>query len=50
MKGRTKIAIIVLPLFLILLVSYVIDFKPLHYSGSYTACTIEGDTVRWSLI
>lgn len=45
MKRRTKIAIIVLPLFLILLVTYVICFKPLHYSGSYTACTIEGDTV-----
>lgn len=45
MKRRTKIAIIVLPLFLILLVTYVIFFKPLRYSGSYTACTIEGDTV-----
>lgn len=45
MKRRTRIAIIVLPLFLILLVTYVIYFKPLHYSGSYTACTIDGDTV-----
>ena len=44
-KRRTKIALIVLPLVLILLITCIIYFKPLHYSGSCTACTVEGDTI-----
>lgn len=46
MKRRTKIAIIVLPLVLILLAVCIVYFRPLRYSGSYTACTLEGDTIQ----
>lgn len=46
MKRGTKIAIITLPLVLILVVGCIIYFRPLRYSGSYTACTLEGDTIQ----
>lgn len=46
MTGRTRIAIIVLPLVLILVIACIVYFRPLRYSGSYTACTLEGDTIQ----
>ena len=45
MKKKTKIAFIVIIITVLFLIMCIIYFRPRHYRGSYTACSLEGDTV-----